>query len=287
MPADDSDQEAIAEINERVDDGSGCTETWEALSDIRNSSQSSGDCMEMAEWMESRRAQSTATEEKAGGTRRKFLTQAASALGVSVAGLTALSDEVSAKAKSATVTEHSKERRKRLVGQVMSDRKAQKIRKALIQDGYQPDPENAYANQTRHEGETWNTIVIPFKDGNPSQEEQTYLVWSDNPDYEHKVSGFHIEHFDPDSGEGYWEHTAYTVEDGKVVRELQETPNFLGCNNVNWGCVLTLAGAYGGTIAVCGTCAGSSGWLVWACAACISAILGSSGATLSCSWCND
>lgn len=42
MPSDNGVQQAIDEINERVDDGSGCTETWGTLSDYRNGNQSPG-----------------------------------------------------------------------------------------------------------------------------------------------------------------------------------------------------------------------------------------------------
>lgn len=257
----DADRAAKA-ISERVPPGGGCCEAWEATSELRDDTTNTT-------------------------TRRGMIKKAASALGVSVAGLTALTNEVEAAKNEDVARKLHRGDRKQALAAALSDSRTKQIRGEFLDAGYRPAVNEAYTVRSNHEGRQWDTVVIPFRDGEPTDEIQTYITWSNNPEYEVQVAGYHIVHREPDDEEAYWDVTSYRVADGEVLVETDQTPNFLGCNNISWGCVLTLAGAYSGTIAACGSCVASSGWLVWACAACVSAILSAGGATLLCPWCKD
>lgn len=263
MSTDDSDfKEYRAELNDDIDDGGGCCEAWETMASRRN-------------------------RDEPETSRRGFLKTAASALGVSVAGLASLTREVKAAADEHDVEQLKGRDRRTALADALSDSRTKDLRSELLNRGYRPAVNDAYTVRSEGNGEAWRTVVIPFRDGDPSQQTQTYIAWSDNTDYEQQVSAHHVERYVPEDNEPYWVATSLYFEGGNIVEAQTEIPNFLGCNNVSWGCVLTLAGAYTGTIAACGSCAASGGWLVWACAACISAILSSGGATLLCDWCND
>lgn len=178
--------------------------------------------------------------------------------------------------------------RAKALGRALSKDNVRSIMRTFTTEkGWMPQFSDAIAYKTEYEGESWNTVVLPFDDGDPTQEEQTYLTWSNNPKYEFQVSGHHTGHHVPDDAEAYWDVTRYTVQNGEVVTEHETVMNFLGCSNIGWGCVLTLASLYGGTIITCGTCIASSGWLITACARCVLALLGTGGATILCDWCKD
>lgn len=250
-------------LTERLDDGGGCVKTWMAMVEHRALERSVG----------------------RNTTRRAFLQRAAAATGVSLGAIQALAREAAAGKRKADVTEVAGPKRRALLGRALGDSRTSKIRKQLVGAGHTPEVAEAYTVRTELEGERYHTVVIPFSTREANT--QAYIAWSDNPSYEVQVAGFHITHRTPPNQEAYWDITFLHVEAGEVVVEEDQLENFLGCSNVNWGCVLTLAGAYAGTFIVCASCVATSGWLITSCAQCIAAILGSAGATLTCDWCND
>lgn len=187
--------------------------------------------------------------------------------------------------------------RRELLSRVFSDRRTWSV----IRNGPplrtgSPTIDEAFVYYTNAPTETWYTAVVPFAVESPGN--HVYLLWSNNDDYETQVSLARISRNRTAAGEPTWTITetlpggeSITAEEVTIADltggDGEATTQILGCSDPNWGCILSTAGAYAGTIGACGTCAGSSGWLVPACASCIGTILGSAGLTISCEWCND
>lgn len=252
-----------ATLDDQLNDGGGCLETWAALSELR------GDGSDTAP----------------AASRRGFLQRAATAAGISVGAMQVLVRQADAATQRADVTEVTGGKRRALLGRALGDSRTRKIRQKLVAAGHTPRVAEAHTVRTEYEGEAYHTVVVPF--ATRAEDTQAYIAWSDNPSYDVQVAGFRIVHRTPPDQEAYWDITFLHVEGGEVVVEDDRLENFLGCDDVSWGCVLTLAGAYAATFISCAACVASSGWLVTACAQCIAAILGSAGATLTCDWCND
>lgn len=175
--------------------------------------------------------------------------------------------------------------RAKALEKALEDDATRAIMEVFLRKGWTPLVADAEVGQTEHEGKSWYTVVLPFDDGDPTQDEQTYILWSDSPTYAEPATGQHIIHREPADSEAYWDITEYWVEGGEVVSENRELLNFLGCPNPNWGCILITAGEYAAVIGSCYACGQSAGWLVPACAACISAVLTTEGTILMCDYC--
>ncbi|PSQ26898.1 hypothetical protein BRD03_08675 [Halobacteriales archaeon QS_9_68_17] len=267
----DSADESIDVINEAVDDGSGCAETWEALHALRRDGEESG--------------------------RRSFLRRTATA-GAATLGLPALVERARAAGEEADVTEVTGGDRGRVLSSALRDRRTRTLfRETVTGRRVRPDVGDAYTYRTATDADAWHTVVVPFESDDRS--EQIYLFWSDNDDYETQVSLSRVSR-DRTAADGSVWTVVESFPDGETVTteefdigapasddEVTTQDHFLGCHNPDWGCILSTAGAYAGTIGACGACAGSGGWLVPACASCIGAILGSAGLTISCDYCED
>jgi len=269
----ESESEAIESINDAVDDGEGCVETWETLDTLRrdrNDEESS---------------------------RRSFLRRTAVA-GSATLGLPAVAERAKAAAEDTEVTEVTGRDRGRLLSSALRDRRTRTLFRETVSGGrVHPEVHDAYLYRTETDSDAWHTVVIPFS--SDESDERIYLFWSDNEDYETQVSVSRISRTRTDDGETAWT-VVESFPDGDAVTTTEldvgrlasndgvtTQDHFLGCHNPNWGCILSTAGAYAGTIGACGSCAASGGWLIPACASCIGTILGSAGLTISCDYCKD
>lgn len=249
-----------AKINDAVGNAGGCTEAWEGMAELRND------------------------EPQTRQPRRQFM-QTAAAASVGLVGLGAA--PLAASAEGPPEVDVGSANPRKALGKALSDENTRDIMHAFLENGWTPRFGDAEAGLTEADGESWYTVLLPFDDGDPTQDEQTYILWSKNPNFRKRATGHHTVHRDPADAEAYWDVTEYWVEDGDVVSETHEILNFLGCSNVNWGCVLVTAGEFVGTIGGCYACAQTAGILVPACAACISGVLASSGTVLLCDYCRD
>jgi hypothetical protein len=228
--------------------------------------------------------------EKFGG-RRSFLKRTA-ATGTASIGLSTAVGSVSA---DDVVVEPVEGRDSmQLVSSALRDRRTRGVlRTGTDGRGIAPNVRDAQVYRTETLSSTWNTVVVPFtsRDG-----DELFVFWSDNDAYETQVSLVRVS---GTRAAREWTVTE-TLPDGSTytrenttVAELTGTDRddvstqILGCDNPNWGCILSTAGAYAGVVGACGACAGSSGWLIPACASCIGTILGSAGLTISCDYCKD
>lgn len=145
-----------------------------------------------------------------------------------------------------------------------------------------------HATEVDHldEEATYCSLVVPFTTGR--ERETAVLLWREHPVGDAAdVGGFHSIHGSTaaDVPDDAWQITTYTVtESGTVATDIHRVDNFLGCNNVNWTCVLDIAAAYAGLFGSCAVCAGSL--TPPACALCLSTVLNWMRA-VRCDWCND
>lgn len=257
----------------------------EHQNELAEATTGAGGCLELAEAAEENRDSPTNGDSITDGSRRNFMKRAAATLGVSTAGFAALVENARAAKKHTEVHNLTGREHRSAVSQAMSVENAQRIHQYFIKQGYTPEPSNAYSLRTDAPDGTLLTVVIPYRDGDPTERVQTYLVWSNSPKYTHQAVGHHTVHHTPSDSEAYWIDEATYVHDGELATKTTKTLNFLGCSNVNWACVLGAAGAYSTTIIACGSCAASDGILIPACAECVSTILSSAGLTLGCNFC--
>jgi hypothetical protein len=246
-----------------VDDGGGCVEAWETLSEIRSEGVSTD-------------------------SRRSVLRKAATGLGMSVSGLAAVADRVEAAADDPDrdAVELTGDEARRVFGRAVRSREVRRLFRFFVREqGWRPRVGHSTVTETRSEdGEVVHAVVIPFWVPGP-EHEQAYIAWSTHEAWE--TQGVHSVHFDR-SGDGshdHWRLTEFTVgEDGGVRSREEVVENFLGCDDVNMKCVLSIAASYAGMFAGCAAC--SAALALPACAACISAVLAWAGAIL-CDWCNN
>ena len=225
------------------------------------------------------------------GGRRSFLKRTAT-VGTAAVGLSTAVGSVSA--DDVVVEPVDGPKHKRLVSSALRDRRTRGVlRTGTSGRGIAPNVDDAQTYRTETPSATWNTVVVPFT---TRTADELFVFWSDNDAYETQVSlvrvsdgrnerGYTVSETLPD-GSTHTRENATLAELTGVDRDEAST-QILGCDNPNWGCILSTAGAYAGTIGACGACASSGGWLVPACASCIGTILGSAGLTISCDYCKD
>lgn len=264
------------ELNDRTD-GGGCSETWEAIQAVREKE----------------------------GTRRSVLKKTAAAAGMSVTALTGMVSAAEEAAEKVNVKQQQRESRRNILANALSDPEFKVIRSEFEERGYKQRVSEARVNTATikqsedsdtdltaptdreiNYDESWDTVVIPFE--SKENEKDVHITWSSASTIDQHVAGTEVIRIVPDDGsEPYWEIETYTVNgNDEIERKYQELPNFLGCDDVNWDCVLIKAGTYSGTFFACGGCVATGGTNVWACGACVSMIITSAGTHMSCTWCN-
>jgi len=268
-----------AELNERVDDGGGCAEMWDALSEAR--------------------------EAGSVDSRRSILKKTAGAIGVSAVGLSTLADTAAATTKATNVTEKQGASKHRIVSRALRDHRVKQIAQQLKSEGYDPQIDEARVTSSNiqlsrlndeeksniptdvRQNNSWTAAVIPF--GPTKDNVQSHITWTTASAPTHQVVGRISEHISPrDGAEPYWNIQNVTVnQNGDVHVESEKMLNFLGCSNVNTGCIALIAAAYGSEFIACATCGASAGWLIPACGYCITAVLAAYGTSVTCNWCND
>lgn len=179
------------------------------------------------------------------------------------------------------------------------DSRTRQLKDHFTQQGYQPlfGDAKAFKTDTKKYSE-WYTVVIPFETDDPERE--VFITYTDAPTTDTPVTGQNIQHIVPEDGsESYWKITEYISKKSGIeshqrqlrqaqVAQLSVSNNdqigtmLINCPNPDWGCILSLAGSYAATIAACGSCAASSGWLVNACLACIATLLNEAGVAIKC-----
>lgn len=218
-------------------------------------------------------------------TRRRLLSTMGSA-GLGVAGMSAISSQEAAAAMEA-VDEVSGRERATIIRDALGSRDVRRLLRRLGRDGYRPRFADARVLETVDERENvdYNTVSVPFEAR--GSDEQVVLLWTDSEHFEtHARVMDHL-------GGTRWETTSYVTDGGRVrtssgrfdLAEADEVRAQLWCNDLNWSCTLSVAGAWAGTIAACGACVVDPTKLT--CLGCLGAVLSATGGTLGCDFCDD
>jgi hypothetical protein len=217
--------------------------------------------------------------------RRGFLKHAAAASGASVAGLVALAERVEAKDDQNVVEKATGKPRRTYLAEALSDSEVKQLRQAFVGRGWTPNVGDATVIETDdpEEGAYYHTVTIPFR--THKSQEDAYIVWTNSDMAE--TMGQHARRIEPEDAEAYWIITTYNAEGGEITTEQEKVLNFLGCSDINPGCIAAIAASYAFLFSECAACAGSAGVLVPACAGCVGAVLTWAGAISLCEWCND
>lgn len=296
-------EDAIERVSKAVDDGGGCTEAWEAMSAIRNESNS-----EMP---------------KTG--RRSVIKSILTASGISLAGIGAFSGTSTAKEQKTTTNEEKLETdvqilhdtaRDEAIADALASRSVELLF-AELKPQFSPQIDEARATRAEYQKKTWRVVSIPF--ATDSENETVSLTWSD---YEHADAIAIQTKYHTDGGTSTTtdstnidtvETKTYTVTDDSVqtnheVTQIsgkstdsndtsaQITPQFIFINpcginkTVNITCAVDLAFLYAEEIAACSGCAaairsGRPYISVFACGACAILILKQYDGSLPCNIC--
>lgn len=205
--------------------------------------------------------------------RRRLL--AVAGAGIAAAGLApgvARGDDADAE-----VTEPSRAARWRLVARAVGDPTSNRLLRELRPDGARPRPDDAIVRRTAlSNGDRYHTVALPI---DLQGDVEAVLLWTDDGPFPTQLRTF-----DRDD-EGVRMRTLSAEGDATVASTATVEPAFWWylCSDLNWACVLSVAGAWAGAIASCGACVVDPSKLT--CLACIGAVLAATGGTLGCEWC--
>lgn len=182
----ENNEEAVERINNAVDDGSGCSETWEALTEIRNKENSTG--------------------------RRRLLKSlgviGSATLLFTGGGAASTSSEDSVET---TVEELSGERRDQTIEDAWDSSKVESIVNEFSPDET-ANTEQASAVVSSYGDDQYRTVMIPFE----TEDESLTITWTDNEKLE--PIGRRTIHQEEESGTKV-EVTAYYIENEIVKTE--------------------------------------------------------------------
>lgn len=159
-------------------------------------------------------------------------------------------------------------------------REVRRLRRELIADGYRPRIRDAIVHRsTPEQGPAYRTVAIPFERGRDGAE--AVVLWTDDGPFPVQAR-----RFVPESNRQVKMRTRQL--DGGTALDTTTTisPEFWWwfCWDLDWGCVLSVAGAWAGSIGACAACVADPSKIT--CISCVAAVLSAAGATLSCDWCD-
>lgn len=169
----------------------------------------------------------------------------------------------------------------RHLSSIHRDTLAQQLDEDLTSDGWQRDLSGIIGHRSPETSELgqYDVVAIPYH--HQQHDEQAVLLWSDTPSLPTQVR--QIDRVE----DGHVRMRTTLVDgDGNLSRGHVTSPMiwWFFCSSVNWACVLSIAGAWAGSIAACGSCMLDPSRLT--CLACIGAVMSATGATLGCSVCD-
>ncbi|MDS0241376.1 MULTISPECIES: hypothetical protein [unclassified Haloferax] len=197
MPDDNHDIERYQdELSNAVEDGSGCAEMWEALSQQRSADATS--------------------------TRRGILKGAASisalAFGIGVVPKV----EAAEPDRQINIEEvDDPAERNKLRAEALADDEVKLIWKSFAKNGWTPRLKSGHVLRTFEEGGggvEYHTVSIPFETGENDERKEANIVWSTNAEI--STWGSHLVRETRDDGV-YRTVTRYEVEDGAVTSKTQ------------------------------------------------------------------
>lgn len=162
-----------------------------------------------------------------------------------------------------------------------TDADVQQLHAELAIDGFEPHLDEAIVQFTETADRSYHTVAIPFHDHANSKLEAV-ILWSDTD-----IVPIQRRTFTP-VGDGEFEMESVIITpDGRLEGTTTVTPDIWWwfCSDLNWSCVMSVAGAWAGAIATCAGCVIDPSKLT--CLACIGAVLSATGGTLACEFCND
>lgn len=179
-----------------------------------------------------------------------------------------------------TVVRPSGRRRSAIRDRALADPAVERLRAELTAAGYRPDRASTVVARTSpDEGPAYHTVVLPFD--RAGTDAQAAVVWTDRGPFPVQAREFRP------LGDGTLAMRSHVLEGDDLVTATETVdPSFWWwiCSDLNWPCVLSIAGAWAGTFASCGACILDPSKLT--CIACVGAVLSATGATLGCDWCH-
>ncbi len=155
-----------------------------------------------------------------------------------------------------------------------------RLRRELVADGYRPRIGDAIVHRSSpEEGPDYRTVAIPFE--HERDDAEAVILWTDDGPYPVQARRFVRE--DDDRVRMH----ATQVDGATATTSTAEvSPAFFGwfCWDVNWACVLSVAGAWAGSIGACAACISDPSKIT--CISCVGAVMAATGATLGCDWCD-
>ncbi len=206
--------------------------------------------------------------------RRRLL--AAAGAGVPAVGAAALPAAARGDHR-ATVTTPNPLRRFRLTRRALADERVDQLVENLRVEGWYRDRGAAIHQTTQPDGPDYTTVAIPF--ARSSDDAQAVVLWTDDGPFPVQTR-----RFIPD-GNAYRMASTMVDEAGLRRGTGQVEPAFIWffCFDINWTCVLSIAGAWAGTASSCASCLADPSRL--SCLSCAGSILSALGTTVGCSIC--
>lgn len=162
---------------------------------------------------------------------------------------------------------------------IEADGQVRRLHRQLVDAGWRQHQEGAVGHRAP-DPDGFEVVAIPYS--HESTDADGVLLWSTDEDIEPQIRRM------APTGEG-------TVRMRTTVLRGESTmsstaivnPALFGflCRDINWTCVLSIAGAWSGSIAACGACFFDPTKLT--CLSCVGAAMSAMGTTLGCSYCND
>lgn len=209
-------------------------------------------------------------------SRRNLL----AAVGMGTFGMTASVPKVSGDTNDSNEMEVSPRQQRELRRTALADEQVRDLRQSLIEDGWRPVMKDIIVLNSAGETEKeYHTVTIPFT--RPNTDDQAAVLWTDDGPFPVQARTFTTLSEDEIQMD-----TTLVEQDGLTTESVTIVPDFWWwfCSDLNWPCVLTIAGAWAGAFASCAACLLDPTRIT--CLSCIGAVLAATGGTLGCDWCN-
>lgn len=159
-----------------------------------------------------------------------------------------------------------------------ADPTAMGLQQMLRQEGWERDRS---ATTGHHAPDLDGHEVVAISYDHPSRAGQAVLLWSDSDAIDTQIRRFTPER----DGRTRMVTTVGTRRASNTTTAIVPPDRFgLLCTDINWSCLLSIAGAWAGTFATCSSCLLDPSRLT--CLSCASSAVSAAGTTLGCSPCN-
>lgn len=168
------------------------------------------------------------------------------------------------------------------IGESQDDEEVDLLQTKFESENWEFQPRESDVIECEKNDQTYHMVLFSYEIGEALT--QAYIIWTESDLF--PTRGYHYRAIRSEDQTKNWEMTTYYSKEEVVDSQRSIIPRFRDCDDVNWQCMLKIAGGHTTTIAACAACVQSVGLI--GCLACLGAVLDRAGSGMvPCEWCND